>query len=275
MFSTYYWFAGRRRPENHCCLNLALYGPRKHWAMTERGEGDLARTADTLAIGPSSMAWEDGRLVLDVDERSTPFPRLERPYPMRGRIVLDVEAPGSERHYLDHARRHEWQPLAPSARVRVEMAEPALSWSGHAYLDTNAGTEPLEAGFRRWDWSRTRFSDGASAILYDRTLADGRRVATARRIDRTGRAEPFEPPERRALPRGSWFLDRHTQAEAAPRLVQSFEDAPFYTRAAIETTLCGERAPAVHETLDCRRLSNFIVRGMLNMRIPRRPGSGL
>ena len=36
--------------------------------MTERGRGDVARTPDLLAVGPSAMRWTGETLVIDVDE---------------------------------------------------------------------------------------------------------------------------------------------------------------------------------------------------------------
>ena len=43
-------------PDNHCALNVALYGPRhKRWSMTERGSGLNHRERDWLTIGPSQL----------------------------------------------------------------------------------------------------------------------------------------------------------------------------------------------------------------------------
>ncbi|MFX8883411.1 hypothetical protein ABTM86_19650, partial [Acinetobacter baumannii] len=47
VFSPYYALArrrGRGDPLNHCALNVAVYGNgTKHWAMTERRRGAIAR----------------------------------------------------------------------------------------------------------------------------------------------------------------------------------------------------------------------------------------
>jgi carotenoid 1,2-hydratase len=38
VFSPYYHWAGRRDPEDHVCINVALYRPGgNRWSMTERG----------------------------------------------------------------------------------------------------------------------------------------------------------------------------------------------------------------------------------------------
>ncbi len=47
-----------RAGENHVSLNVALYGEKRGWAMTERGASALSRDRDWLVIGPSSMRWE-------------------------------------------------------------------------------------------------------------------------------------------------------------------------------------------------------------------------
>ncbi|MEM6944678.1 MAG: carotenoid 1,2-hydratase [Pseudomonadota bacterium] len=270
VFSPYYWWKGHRAPEDHVCINVALYGPRRHhWAMTERGRGALDRGATHFRVGPSALAWDGTRLQIDFDERSSPFPRLI-PYPMRGSITVHPEALGQEAHALDPAGRHRWEPVAPLARAEIRVAEPAITWDGHAYIDTNSGTEMLEAGFRRWDWSRATLPDGGAAILYDMTYPDGAGRSLARRIAPDGSAEPFDPPPRRKLPTGLWGVRRETQSEAEPRLARSFEDAPFYTRATIETELFGARVPAVHETFSGPRFASPVIKAMLTMRMPRR-----
>ncbi|MEM6678773.1 MAG: hypothetical protein AAF675_12965 [Pseudomonadota bacterium] len=270
MFSPYYWWAGHAAPENHVCINVALYGPRRHhWAMTERPRSALDRGTSHFRVGPSSLSWNGTRLEIRIDERSSPFPRV-LPYPMRGRIAIEPEVLGRETHVLDAKSRHLWSPIAPMARAEVRMAEPGIAWDGHGYLDTNGGTEMLEAGFRRWDWSRARMADGSAALLYDLEDWDGGQHSIARRIAPEGTAEPFAPPPRQRLPRGIWGVARGTQADAPARLARSFEDAPFYTRAAIDTELLGERVKAVHETFDGRRFASPVIKAMLTMRMPRR-----
>ncbi|MEO0958083.1 MAG: carotenoid 1,2-hydratase [Pseudomonadota bacterium] len=271
VFSPYYWWARHRDPEDHVCINICLYGPRRHhWAMTERGRGALDRGAQHFRVGPSALHWDGTRLTLDFDERASPFPR-PLPYPMRGRVTLHPETLGQEAHSLDPKGRHRWEPIAPMARAEIEVSEPSLAWSGHGYIDTNSGTEMLEDGFRRWDWSRATLPDGAAAILYDLTYPDGTQKSIARRIAPDGTPEPFAPPPRQRLPTGLWGIARQTQSEAPPKLTRRFEEAPFYTRAAIETSLLGARVPAVHETFNGPRFASPVVKAMLPMRMPRRP----
>ncbi|MEM6973099.1 MAG: carotenoid 1,2-hydratase [Pseudomonadota bacterium] len=272
VFSPYYAWAGHAEPEDHVCINVALYGPRHHWAMTERGRDALERDATHFRVGPSRLSWDGTRLTLEIDERSTPFPRPQRGYPMRGRITLEAETLATARMAIDHAGLHRWQPLAPAARVEVAMDTPDVRWSGHGYLDTNDGDEMLEQGFRRWDWSRARMADGTTAILYDCTEHDDTGRTLALHIDHDGSVAAFEPPPLQRLPRGWWGVSRATRADGEARIAHAFEDAPFYTRAAIDTVLRGERVTAVHETFDGKRFANGVIKWMLTMRMPRRTG---
>ena len=68
------WYAWSRRwgagdPENHCCMNVALYGAPRRWAMTDRPRKALQRGADFLQIGPSGMEWDGNALTIRISER--------------------------------------------------------------------------------------------------------------------------------------------------------------------------------------------------------------
>jgi carotenoid 1,2-hydratase len=50
VFSPYYHWAGRRDPDDHVCINVALYRPGgNRWSMTERGRGSMSRDADLVS----------------------------------------------------------------------------------------------------------------------------------------------------------------------------------------------------------------------------------
>jgi carotenoid 1,2-hydratase len=264
VFSPYYFWRGRREPEDHVCLNVALYGARSRWAMTERGRAAMARDATSYRIGPSSLRWEDDGLTVDIDE--TAVPHLTR---LRARVRIEPVALNPRAFDLDPAGRHRWRPIAPAARATVET--PRGSWSGAGYLDMNWGTEPLEAAFHRWDWSRAALGGGRSAILYDATRMDGGGVSLGLRFDAAGRMEELEPPPRVRLPRTLWRVDRRVQADdpSAVREVRRLEDSPFYARAELRTRLFGEDGHAVHETLDADRFATRWVKALLPWRMPR------
>jgi carotenoid 1,2-hydratase len=265
VFSPYYAWAGRRDPENHCAVNVALYGPRgARWAMTERGRGVVERDSNTLAIGPSALSWDGDGLTIRIDEISAPLPRR-----LRGKIRVHPASLNAQGFTLDEIGGHRWRPIAPSAAVEVELEAPSLSWSGVGYFDMNAGDEPLEDGFSLWTWSRAALPDGA-AILYD---ADRRRAGPLRlalRFDRFGRPEDFAPPPRAQLPRTKWGVERETRSDdGAARIAKNFEDTPFYSRSLVATRLLGRELACIHESLSLDRFAQPYVRLMLPFRMPR------
>ncbi len=266
MFSPYYHWAGRREPENHICLNVALYGPRKRWSMTERGRSALERGPDLFRIGPSALRWEDDGLTVEVCERAVPHLT-----PVRGRVRITPQTLNARGFALDDPGRHVWRPIAPTARVEAAFSSPAQSWSGQAYVDTNYGAEPLEAGFRRWDWSRWTLASGRGAILYDVERREGARRSLGLRFGLDGGVEELEPPARAPLPGTLWRVKRGLQSDnpSAIRERRRLEDAPFYARAEMESRLFGEAAHGVHETVDADRFASRWVKLLLPWRMPR------
>ena len=72
------------------------------------------------------------------------------PLPRRVRGRVRVHPQGLCRFVapLDAAGRHRWGPIAPCARIEVDLDRPGLRWRGHAYLDSNEGDEPVDRAFR-------------------------------------------------------------------------------------------------------------------------------
>jgi carotenoid 1,2-hydratase len=264
VFSPYYAWSGRGAPDNHCAVNVALYGARHHrWAMTERPRARLRRAADVFAVADSSLSWRGDRLIIDIAETAAPIP-----LPLRGRIEVRPEAAASRAIALDAAGRHLWTPIAPRCDVQVDFSQPGLAWRGAGYLDSNQGAEPLEAGFRRWDWARAHAPDGC-VVTYSATARTGPALDMALHIDRAGAITRRELPPLQRLPAGVWRVARQTRADAA-RIATVFEDAPFYARTALDATLYGHRGPALHESLDLDRFARGWVRALLPVRMPRR-----
>ncbi|MEQ8602953.1 MAG: carotenoid 1,2-hydratase [Marivibrio sp.] len=277
VFSPYYAAARRKGAgaapaERHVAINLALYsldgrGPGR-WCMTERGAGAHRRRADFFQVGPSGLRWDGRTVVAEIEEWAVPLPRR-----VRGRITLTPKAINAEAFALDPGGRHHWRPIGPIADIALDFSAPQLSWRGEGYLDSNWGTEPLERRFLRWDWSRAALPDGAgAAILYDPTLADGAGEPLALHIDAAGRISRRPAPPRRALGKCFWGVERETLADegAAPRLLKTLEDSPFYTRSLIETRLFGQDLTAMHESLDLTRFDKRWVQTLLPFRMPRR-----
>ena len=271
VFSPHYARAqrrGRGDPENHCALNAVLYGRRKRWALTERGRAQTVRTATHLAIGPSSLRWWGDNLVVDVDEVTVPIPSR-----LRGRIVVHPGGLTGLSFVLDKHGRHRWWPVAPCAHVEVRLERPAVAWSGPAYLDINAGDEPLENAFASWNWSRAHLSGDRTAILYDVKHRDGARQDIALEVGKDGEARRFDPPPVTTLPPTPiWRMPRETRAGIRGRasVTRTLEDTPFYSRSVLDGRLLDEPVAMVHESLSMQGFQRRWVQALLPFRAPRR-----
>lgn len=268
VFSPYYARARRKGaadPENFCALNVALYGRSKHrWAMTERGRGAVLRDAAHFRVGPSSMRWENGTLVIAIDEVTVPIPSR-----IRGEVRLTPSAICGHVVPLDPAEQHYWRPVAPVARIEARFASPMLSWNGAGYHDSNWGAVPLEDSFESWVWARAATKQGAS-IIYDTVLAGGAHKGFALAIAETGQVTEKPIPPRVEMPTTFWRMKRHMPAHGLFRQMGLLEDSPFYARTLLRLEADGEKAFAFHESLSLARFRNRIVQMMLPFRMPRR-----
>jgi carotenoid 1,2-hydratase len=272
VFSPYYALARRRGaadPRNFCSINVALYGAGgKRWCMTERGRSALDHSAHHIAVGPSRLEWTRDGLAIDIEEWAVPVPRR-----VKGRILLRPEAVMAQEFSLDVEARHIWQPIAPHARVEVSFTRPQLSWSGSAYFDHNRGCEPLETGFKCWNWSRSAGGPETS-ILYDAMTRDGRARRLGLRVSSTGAVSRVDLPPRTVLPTTLWGIRRASASDGGvpARLIKTLEDTPFYARSLVAANIAGREDVMFHESLDLDRFANPLVQAMLPFRMPRRVG---
>jgi carotenoid 1,2-hydratase len=276
VFSPYYAAARRRgaaAAEAHCALNVALYAPRGgpgRWAMTERGAGALTRDAAHFALGPSALRLDGATLTIDIDEVGCPWPAR-----LAGRVRVHLPALGTARFALDGAARHWWRPLAPTVQVEAAFRAPALAWRGTGYLDGNHGSEPLEAAFHGWHWSRAALpgADAATLICYDTVPRSGPPAAIAVRCDAAGRvtavddAPPWQP-----LPATGWRIARAVRSEAGAAVQRTLEDTPFYARSLVTQRWRNAPLSAMHESLSLDRFGARWVQMLLPFRMPRRAG---
>ena len=279
MFSPYYARARRGAgsagadPLNHCALNVALYNCSDYgggssarngsrWAMTERGRSQVRRDARHLQIGPSAMRWVGDTLHIEIDEVAVPWPAR-----IRGSVKL--HAPRRFDHPVELAPQHRWCPIAPAARVEVELGP--LRWSGPGYLDSNQGDAPLESAFHRWDWSRAQLSGGRSVVLYDVERIGAAALNLGLRFNADGSVHPIVAPPRAALPDTLWRVARGARADAGTplRLLRTLTDAPFYARSLLHAQWLGERVSVMHESLSLARFDTAWVQAMLPFRMPR------
>ena len=267
VFSPWYAWSGRRDPANHCCINVATYGPGGRFTMTDRGRSALVTTRDMLQVGPSSMRWEDGKLVIDIDEIGA-LPMVSR---VRGRIVLTPRAVTSVELPLTPDGAHIWRPFAPVADISVALEAPGWQWQGHGYFDANFGTRALEQDFRFWTWGRYPLRDGA-VCFYDALRRDGTELEAAVEFDADGGARVVEAPPRTPFKRSLWRVRRETRADPGvmPRQVMGMLDAPFYSRSVVRTVLGGQVVTGVHEALDLDRFRWGWMKWLLAVRVWRR-----
>ena len=276
VFSPYYHWAGRRDPDNHVCINVALYAPYgNRWTMTERGRKQASRDAVSFQVGPSHIRRDGAEIVIEFDEVSVPRPPSQwLPKRVKGVIRFSPDAVTSQVFDIDAEGKHRWWPVSPTGRINAQFETGGDDWSGHGYMDSNRGTEPLEQGFSLWDWARGRVPTGDAVIIYDTTRKDGSQGEIAIRIGTDGEVSAIPMPARTPLPNGFWGVPRlgHHDPSAKPTLSRTLEDGPFYTRSVIRTRLLSETIDMMHESLSGKRFASPIVKAMLPFRMPRRAG---
>jgi carotenoid 1,2-hydratase len=274
VFSPYYARArraGTADPLDHCALNVSLYtthpagGRRKRWTLTERRRHAVHCDRDTLTIGPSALHWDGSALSVRVDELTVPLPSR-----VRGTVRVHPQLLTRREYPLDDGQRHHWWPLAPSARVEVDLQQPALRWSGQGYFDLNHGQEPLEDAFESWNWSRAAVGRD-TCVLYDVERRHGGQRGLALRFARSGESEAIAAPPQVQLPASLWRVARATRSQTGieARVVKTLEDGPFYARSRVATGLLGRRVTAMHESLSLKRFAAPWVQMLLPFRMPR------
>jgi carotenoid 1,2-hydratase len=268
VFSPYYAWSNWVDPFQHCAINVALYrldGARGRWAMTERGSKDLSRDAKHFTVGPSSLRWEDGILIADIQEIT--FPLISR---LSGQIRLTPQVRTDHEVILDGQGKHAWRPLAPRARVELDFQSPNVRWSGDGYFDTNKGSEPLERAFQSWHWGRAHRGQDLM-LFYDVAHRDGHKSQLALKVDPDGGVSQVPSLPSQALSQSFWQIDRIAWADEGAKIgvIQTLEDAPFYARSALSARLDGQAVTMMHESLNLDRLKSPIVRAMLPFRMPR------
>jgi carotenoid 1,2-hydratase len=256
---------GSALAEDHCAVNIALHGPsRPAWVMTEWPRARVSRSTTELTLGASRLQARDGRVVVELDELTSPFPRLRR-RPLLGRIVLEPRGPGLGAQALDAAGRHRWYPVAPRARARVELD--GVVFEGAAYHDANAGDEPLSAAFRGWSWCRLAGA-AETRVNYAVRRRDGTQAGLALAFDAAG-GHARELPPSTTLPRTGWWLERPLAWAGEAAVVRELESSPFYARALVRGRGADGEWLGVHEALDLDRFEAPWVRFLLPFRMRR------
>ena len=233
--------------------------------MTDRGRSALRTSADKIEIGPSHARWEDGKLILSIDEMS--WPHMQS---IKGEVTITPSALTNIEVPLKSDGSHIWRPFAPTSGIKVDLNRPGWKWNGHGYFDANFGTAALEDDFDYWTWARLPHRDG-TVCFYDVLDRQGRETEAAIRFDPDGKASFFTPPPKQDMRRSLWLLKREGRGDAdhRPRQIKQMLDAPFYCRSAIEAKIDGEMCVGVHEALDLRRFASPLLKPMLAVKVPR------
>ncbi len=265
VFSPWYAWSGRKAPHDHCCINVAMYGKGWRWTMTERGERSLRQSKDQLQIGPSSFTWKNGKLIIAINELSTPhFDKVIGTVTISPKQITAIEVS------LTSDGSHIWRPFAPNAEIDVKIDKKGWNWKGHGYFDANFGTRALEEDFSYWTWSRLPCSEGSIAF-YDADRRKDVPLSVSLKFHSDGRVEEMAAPPETRLSRSLWAVKRKTRSDIGyrPTQVKHMLDAPFYTRSAIKTKINGEEITGVHEALDLNRFSSPFLKPLLAVRVPR------
>lgn len=268
VFSPFYAAArrlGAAEPLEYCAVNVALYGPGRRWALTERRLDRMPASPGELVLGPSSLRWDGSTLVARIDERSSPLRS-----PIQGELRIHPESLTEHEVRLDGTGNHHWWPVAPASRIEVELAQPALRWTGRGYFDSNRGNGPLEGAFASWTWSRALTPDG-TRIHYDVNCRDGSRTEIAALVRPDGVVQEIDRPIRATLPATLlWRIPRETRSDdGRARIVRTLEDTPFYSRSVINARQGGREVTAVHESLSLDRFASGWVQHLIPYRMTR------
>jgi carotenoid 1,2-hydratase len=233
--------------------------------MTERRQRDVLRNASSLRIGRSQLHWDNGNLVIYVHEFGAPLPK-----PVRGCIVVKPLGLTSSSFTLDQQQRHVWHPIAPHCRVEVALEAPELQWNGSGYHDANHGAEPLERAFKSWTWSRAHLRT-KTAVFYDVQERDNQEQSMSLTFT-DGQVQSVARLPHARLPGTSWGIERHTQSDMGKdaKVLSTLENSPFYARSLLRTSVLGEEADVIHESLNLDRFRSTWVRALLPFRMPRR-----
>jgi len=237
--------------------------------MTERGSGDLKRSKQHFQVANTVARVEGSQLVIDIDEWCVPLPSK-----LIGRVTCQLPTLTTECFALDDHGRHRWWPMAPCLNVEVQMARPDLRWSGQGYLDTNAGSEPLERGFKQWQWQRSELQQGRGSITYVALTRDNNEHRLQLAFDADGELSRHDvanisPVE--LAPGTVWRMPRVAYSDGGDiGVIKTYEDTPFYTRSLLLSQSGSEHRKVMHESLDLDRFVRPWVQRLLPFRMPRR-----
>lgn len=249
-------------PREHAAVNFALYekGVRTLWVLTEYGDVHVSPDARELRIGRSWLRYDDGRLVAEVKDKTTPFLMTSWGAPTTARLELVPEGPTLDEVTLVPGLSHRWRPIAARSRAVVTLEGTDRRIEGRGYHDGNHGDVPLGSDLRGWEWVRVHRPD-ATDITY--RPWGGAPATLARVTPDAATSRPEALPDAKTA-RTAWGLRVPTAlgVSSEPMLLES---SPFYARAEASTP----DAHALGEVADFQRFHSPAVRWMASFKTHR------
>jgi carotenoid 1,2-hydratase len=236
--------SGPVNPLSFSTMNIALSGAHTFWGMNEIDA--VKRSAFALTIGKSMMIAAADRLIVPLDEQAaTGKGRL------RGEVEVELGTLSSRAFDLTDEKKHSWAPIRQGARCQVRLKEPALSFVGSAFVDTNYGTEPLETSIVRWTRSEAYADAGTAWLSFESQSARGNHELNLISLDQSVERTTFAAPPL-ALKKSRFGLQSSVRLDEITR-VTVLEDTPFYVR----NLIVGRQGPhdvrVFHEHVDLTR----------------------
>ncbi len=274
-------------PEQFCAFNFALHaltprgeqrlGAKELWSLSEYSDkrsqswrDRVHREEDCLTLGGSNFKYTQEGLSIKISERSKPFFQ-HMPSHIEGEIKVTFGDQFKRTLSLDQSGHHHWMGVSPTSRITVELDHPALSFTGHAYHDSNWGDDSLESAFQSWTWSRAEV-EGGTLVMYDAVEKNSPPCHRALLYHRGGEITELSDFDSFDLPHGFWGVQRPTRVDrgsSGAKVIKNLVDSPFYTRDVIQTRVCQQETYAIHESLDLTRFESPWVRFLIPFRIRR------
>lgn len=163
------------------CAYFVVYrnGRILHQFMTQYRRDQLQAASDrvAVAIGPNTLAWDDGAMRLHLE--GSPWklawqgPRTLNEQKLSADLSFAprFHHPADERVFLSRAMTgagHHWVLANPSCDVKgaIKLGDETIDFTGRGYHDHNYGTAPIGPGLKRWMWGRVIADDSVLTFHY-------------------------------------------------------------------------------------------------------------